>query len=613
MVVSGEPFLNIGSNTVETPEHAGADEELLTDSSEGPSSGWAWAGLGLIVVAVIAAYSPAVHGEYLWDDSNYVCLSPATPVGQLIHARNGLKGIWLSRRAQDYWPLTNSAFWVQWRLWGMDPAGYHLANILLHALGAVMVWRVLERLKVPWAWLGAALFAIHPVAVASVAWISELKNCLSLPLYAAAVLAWLHFEDSRRRGWYVLALGAFGLALAGKTSGVMLPLVLLGLAWWRRGRVAWADLLRAAPFFLLSAVMGLATLWFQHADAAAQTAGMSTSPASRLAASGWVAWFYLYKALLPVGLAMIYPRWEVEASSPWAWGPLAALAGACAVAWGYRKGWGRPVVAALGYSLIMLAPVLGLANMSFHRHSLVSDHFAYLALPGMTALAAGVLGTLARRVGWRPVAAGAGAVLLAGLAALSWQRAGVFATNEALWRDCLAKNPRAVGAHNALGIILSDQGKFDEAIEHYRQAVRIQPDWAEVHNNWGLALRSLKHFKEAAAHYQEAVRIYPHYAAAQSNWGDAMADMDDLEERKPCGSSPTSAAPTTVGVSPWPEKAATPRPSNSSARPLSGCPTPPRPARISLRRRGPWSKAATRPSPEAPAGARQWGLSRFGA
>lgn len=470
-----------------------------------------------IVLAVLVSYWPAFSGDFLWDDNDYWINTLAThPTTRLIHANDGLFRMWFSTEADDYWPLTNSVFWVQWRLWGMDPRGYHATNILLHALGAIMLWRVLARLEVPGAWLGGLLFAIHPVAVASVAWISELKNVLSLLFFMATLLAWLRFEDTTQRKWYVLALTAFFLALTAKTSAVMLPVLLLGIAWWRRGSIRRQDVLRSAPFFVLSAAMGLATIWFQH-QALERVIVRPEGWMSRLAATGWIVWFYLFNALMPVRLAMVYPRWQVIPGSVIAWIPLSGLIAVLALLWLNRATWwGRPLLAAIGYFLLMLAPVLGLLAMAFHQHSLVSDHLQYPALPAVTALAAAALVWWARSGKWRgvPVSLAIAVVLLS--SALTWRRADVFQTPRSLWEDTLSKNPAALVAHVNLGVILWELRRPQEAVTHYEAALQIKADSAETHSNLGVALLALGRYEESIAHCNKALHLDPNLAAAHN-------------------------------------------------------------------------------------------------
>jgi len=280
-----------------------------------------WPALGVIfiVLVLLAAYWPAIRGQFVWDDELLVAKNP------LVTGKLTLRSIWFGT---DF-PLSLTALWLEWLAWGKNPAGYHIVNILLHMAGTVLLWRVLLRLKIPGAWLGSLIFAVHPVCAGSVAWISELKNTLSLVFFLLSILWYLRFdEEPSSRHWsYWLSLMAFILALLSKTSTVMLPVVLLLCAWWRRGRITARDVLRTSPYFLASLAFGLMTIWFQ----AHQT--MTTAPVetetfwARLASAAKAIWFYLGKDLFPVNLSMIYPRWTIDPAAPASYLPMLTLGG----------------------------------------------------------------------------------------------------------------------------------------------------------------------------------------------------------------------------------------------------------------------------------------------
>ena len=476
----------------------------------------------LIAVAVLLAFWPSLSGGFLWDDETWIAETASTPTHRLIHDDGGLAEIWFTTRAEDYWPLSNSMFWLEWRLWGMKPFGYRAVNLLLHAVGAVLVWRVLRELGAPGGWLGGLLFAIHPVTVASVAWIAELKNCLSLPLYALALLCWLWFDQSGRRRWYAASLVAFLLALTAKTSTVCLPLVLLAFCWWRRGRIDRRDLVHTAAFFALAVAMGAITLWRQSPPEVLPGEPAPEGLLSRVAASGWAVWFYLGKALVPLKLAMLYPRWSVDPATVTAWLPLAALVGVAAFLWRLGPRWNKPLGLALGCYVVALGPVLGIIPMWFRRYALVSDHLQYLALPAITALVAAGLATLAKTDRLRPIAAGIAVMAVAALATLTWQRSGVFRSTVDLMQDSLATNPDSWTAHTNLGAALANLGRPQEAASHYAEALRLRPTSAEAHNNLGNTLFQLGRPQEAIPHYQESLRLKPDVAGVHSNLGIAL-------------------------------------------------------------------------------------------
>jgi len=277
-------------------------------------------GAAVIVLAVFAVYWPALAGQFLWDDVLVVHRNP------LVTGELSPRAIWFH---MDF-PLTYVAFWLEWLAWGNHPAGYHVVNVLLHAASALLLWRVLVQLKIPAAWLAAMIFAVHPVCVGSVAWISELKNTLSLPFFLLSLLWYLRLEPAprtthhapRASQWYGLSLLAFLLALLAKTSTVMLPIVLVACAWWQRGRITWRDWMRASPFFVVALGFGLMSIRFQAHGAIAGATVQSEHFWGRLAGAGMALWFYLGKALLPLNLCMIYPRWHISAAAPGSYLPL---------------------------------------------------------------------------------------------------------------------------------------------------------------------------------------------------------------------------------------------------------------------------------------------------
>jgi hypothetical protein len=250
----------------------------------------------LIVVMTLAVYLPAMQGGFIWDDDLFLTHNP------LIKADDGLYRFWFTKEPPDYFPLVSTSLWLEWRLWGMNPAGYHVVNIAWHAMSAVLTWLVLRRLNIPGAWLAALLFAVHPVNVESVAWITERKNTQPMVFYLMTLLFYLEFDSSGKKQWYMFALLAFVLALLSKTSVVMLPFVLLGCVWWQRKRIGKRDLMRVIPFFLLSVVLGLVTVWYQR-NAIGGDIIQSGGLLSRVAGAGWAVWFYAVEDKIP----RVYP------------------------------------------------------------------------------------------------------------------------------------------------------------------------------------------------------------------------------------------------------------------------------------------------------------------
>ncbi|HUI07352.1 MAG TPA: tetratricopeptide repeat protein [Verrucomicrobiae bacterium] len=498
----------------------------------------------LVVLVTVVAYLPAFHNGFVVDD---VFITN----NRLIRAGDGLYRFWFTTEAQDYYPLTWSFWWLQWRLWGTDPAGYHVVNVVLHAADAVLIGLVLRRLKIPGAWLAAMVFALHPVNVATVAWITEQKNTLSMLFSAAAVLLYLQFDEVARaipidprsgprsgRCWYTLSLLAFLLALLSKTAVVMLPVVLLGCVWWQRGRVRWPDFLRIVPFFALSVVLGLATVWFQQEHVLKKLAGRADGFFTRLLTAGWVPWFYLSKALVPVNLTFIYAKPDLSPARWPSYLPGVMLVICFALFWHKRNSWGRPLLFGFGYFVVTLFPVLGFVDQSFYQITLVADHWQYYSIIGVIALGTAAWETSWRRMtplrpdrtDWgRYVEPLASMIVLVSLGTATWMRAAIYKNQETLYRDNVAKNPAAWMAHYNLGLTLWREGRFEDAITSYKRAIHLKSDYTEVHNNFGVALAATGNLDGAVAEFLEALRLFPGNAEAHNNLGLALARQGKVE------------------------------------------------------------------------------------
>jgi tetratricopeptide (TPR) repeat protein len=460
---------------------------------------------GLIALTA-AVHSPALRNGFIWDDDDHLTANPA------MTGPEGLKKIWTSLAVSRYYPLTLTSFWLQRRLWGLDPLPYHAVNIALHSASAVLVFLVLRRLRVAGAWVAAAIWAVHPVTVESVAWVTELKNTQSGMFFFASVLCYLRFERERRRGWYIGSLVLFAAALTSKPSTVVLPLVLLLCTWWQRGRIGRADLVRAAPFFVLAAVMSLVAIIEQRGHIERGLQDWSLTFAERFIVAGNALWFYAWKTIWPVNLIFIYPRWELRAESLWSLVPFLAAVVLGIGLWQLRhRAWLHACLFGLGWFVIALLPVLGFFDIYFFRYSFVADHFQYLACVGIIALVAAG-GAVALRTRAGQVAAAA--ALLAVLGVLSFRHSRIFREDETLWRDTLAKNPGAFIAYNNLGVILNGRKQYEKSEHYFREALRLKPGFLEAHSNLGLALTELGRHAEAERHLLEAVRIKPDFARA---------------------------------------------------------------------------------------------------
>ena len=474
-----------------------------------------------LIIGIFLAYEPVWQAGFIWDDDLHVTANPVI-VGPL-----GLKEIWTTQAAQ-YYPLVLTTFWLEHALWGLQPLPYHLVNVAMHAGCAVVLWHVLRALRVPGAGVGAALWALHPVQVETVAWITELKNTQSCLFYLLSILFFVrslpsdHREEPSGRWRCDIATWLFGaLAMASKSSTVVLPLVLCLCAWWIEGKWRWRYLLRVSPLFFMTLAAGALAIWtvkLQGVDATAR------SGPERLITAGYVAWFYLGKLVWPYPLIFIYPRWEINAQAWLGYLPLLALLVSLGIFWAKRHSWGRPYFFAFAYFLVALSPVLGLVNHYFLRYSFVADHLQYLASMGPLALVGAGIATWENRFAPRRIwlTRTLTASLLLVLGVMSWNRAWVYQNPQTLWTDTLAKNPNCWMAENNLGDLQFEQGHVDSAITDYQKALAISPDFAEVYNNLGVALSRQGRTAEAMTKFERALELDPDLASAHNHLGNVL-------------------------------------------------------------------------------------------
>lgn len=459
----------------------------------------------VLVPITLLAYQPAWQGAFLWDDDGHVTKAALRQVA-------GIWRIWFEPGAtQQYYPVVHTAFWVQYHLWGLEPAGYHIVNILLHAGSACLLAAILRRLKVPGAWLAAAIFAVHPIQVESVAWITELKNTLSGVLYFGAALAYLHFDERRQRRAYVVAIALFVLALFAKSVTATLPAGLLIIMWWRRGRLDWRrDGLPLVPLFVMGAAVGALTIWMERTFIGAQGAAFNLSVVERALVAGRATWFYLATLVWPANLAFSYPRWQVSQAVWWQYLYPAAVAVLIGALWAIHRRSRGPLAAFL-YFVVTLGPALGFVNVYPFQFSFVADHFQYLAGAGVIVLVAAAITTAAARLA-RPdgmVAATRWATVLVivPLVWLTWRDAHAYVNKDTLYRTTLARNPDAWLAHNNLAALLLEQQPPQpaEALTHAREAVRLAPEQPATHFNLGLALEASGDAPGAVDEYRAAL------------------------------------------------------------------------------------------------------------
>lgn len=487
-----------------------------------------WGGVLLLVTVLV--YRHAWSAGYIWDDDVYVTQN------KLLTAPDGLRRIWFSLDSpSQYFPLVYTTFRFEYALWGLNPVGYHLVNILLHAANALLVWRLLLALRVPGAWLAAGLFALHPVHVESVAWITERKNVLMGLFFLLSLLAWVRFAEKETKGagkYYGLAFLFYALALFSKTTACTLPAALLLIFWLRKIPITLRRITQIAPFVIFGIVMGLVTIWWERHHQGTQGELFAIGLPERFLVAGRAFWFYLGKLFWPVDLAFSYPRWSISASDPLDYLWLLAAAGLALAVYLARRRLGRGPETALLYFAATLSPMLGFIMLYTFRYSFVADHYQYLASIGPLALAAAGLTHAGKFLGRRsavvtPALSGA---LLVPLGVLTWQQCKIYSNSDTLWAATIATNPQSWMAYNNIAINLLQKGKTEEAIAHYNKALELDPNYGEGHYNLANALLRVGRTEEAIAHYQKALEIYPKNISARYNLASVLVQGGRMEE-----------------------------------------------------------------------------------
>jgi len=509
----------------------------------------------LIALVTFAAFLPTLQNQFVtWDD--------ATNFLENAHYRGlgwtHIRWMWTTHLGH-YVPLTWMTLGLDYLLWGMNPFGYHLTSLLLHAANAVVFFFVVRRIltrALPSpserghalavaAGFAALVFAIHPLRVESVAWVTERRDVLSGLFYLSAILMYLRAceRGARGRGWYWAAVGLFAGALLSKSMVVNLPFVLLILdvyplrrlggfvGWW--SEPARRIYIEKIPFVLLAAAASAIAVMAQSSVHAAASLAQLSVP-GRLAVAAYGLGFYPRKMVVPVNLSPLYelPRTVDPMAPPFILSYALVLAIMAIVLALRRRVPGLP--AAWVAYVVVLLPVLGFFQSG---PQIAADRYTYLAgLGGAILAGAGLLSC------WRtsrtsktgtpttlPIA-GVATCVVVGLGALTWNQAQVWHDSEKLWTHALARDPQSSIAENNLGVVRADQSKLAEAIEHYQRALQMRPDYADAYFNLGNALFQQGKLAEASDHYRQALAIKRDHARAHNNWGVVLARQGKLAE-----------------------------------------------------------------------------------
>ena len=483
-----------------------------------------------LCLMVVISYLPAMlWGSFVWDD-RILTFSQAVPDW------SGLWRLWSGDAYSmddtpevHYWPLVYTTFWLEHKLWGFAPAGYHIVNVLLHLANTLLVWHLVRRLAVPGAWMVAAVFAVHPLHVESVAWVIERKDVLSGLFYLAAALAWIHFVEQPNPRRYACSLALYVAGLLSKSIVVTLPAALLIWHWWKQGRVTSTDLLRLVPFCVVGLVITVGDLSFSRS---VEPLSLGYSLTERMLIAARALWFYAGKLLWPSELAVIYPLWDIRVGDPLAWGYLIAAVALALALWHFRPQLGRGPLAGALFFAVTLLPVLGFVDYGYMEYAFVADRFQYLAGIGVMAVVIGAAAYGVRRLSdlWQKGALGVAALALVVLGMLTWQQASIWRNKETLWRHVVTLNPQARDAHLSLSKALYRQERYAEALEAARVAVEQRPNYYNTHATLGAILNALGRHEEAETHLRRAITLHLQGWYAHLHLGDALYKQGRYDE-----------------------------------------------------------------------------------
>lgn len=495
-----------------------------------------FAGCAALLVMTAVAYIPAMQGGYIWDDGwNIINNEP-------LRTWEGLRRIWFELGAiRQYYPLSQTGLWIQYQLWGLTPQANHVVNVLTHVLCAMLLWRALVRFQVAGDWFAAAFFALHPVHVESVAWLTEFQNMLSGAFFLATILVMSRFfridgespalqpPQWREVSWarYFAGGALFLGAMLSKTAAITLAPTLPLLIWWKRGRICARDWVLCAPFFLVALALGMLTIHMEI-GLGAEGGDWSLTPVEHVLLAGRIICFYAWKLLWPLEIMFNYPRWDIGSGAPLAWwwglfpGGVFAVLG---VLWALRNRIGRSPLAAALFFCGNLFPVLGFFNVFGMLFSWVADHWVYYPSMGLLALYVGAPAKWAMNGGKlrRIAVTMAAVVVLVFYGFHDWELGKKYENTKTHYRTLIAQNPNSFLAHYNLGVELLQENKLSEAIPHFHEALRIRPHYQRAYINLGIAHAALGNGGQAVKALEKGYELNPHEKLAAFNLALAYA------------------------------------------------------------------------------------------
>lgn len=498
------------------------------------------AGAIAIVAGCFTAYIPAIESGFIWDDDEYVTNNP------LLSAPDGLYRIWFSTDSpSQYFPLVYTTFRAEYQLWGLNPVGYHTVNVAIHCINALLLWVILRRLSIPWAWFASVIFALHPVQVESVAWITERKNILMLFFSLLSALCWVKFVFDNQTGRKTILLYAgsllfFALALFSKATACTLPAALLLILWLKHSPVTTRRLAQIVPYIIMGIGDGLLVMWWEKHHQGMGVVNLSLSSTEKILIAGRALWFYLWKLIWPVNLTFSYPRWNIDATDVWQYIWPVSFVAVMTAGWLLRKRTGRGIPTAIIFFPAMLLPMLGFFSLYTFVYTFVADHYQYMASIGPIAVAAGAVAIAYRRSGENAkfIIVSAVGVLLITLGVLTWRQCEAYTSRDTLWIDTLKKNHDSWLAHGELASSLYRQRKFDEALPHLdrllelaRYVKKIHPRaYSDAYYCKGLIFTAKGRLEDAAEQYRKSLEVDNNSALVHYLLADILVKQGKIEE-----------------------------------------------------------------------------------
>jgi protein O-mannosyl-transferase len=488
--------------------------------------------LTLIVALTAATFLPTLKNGFVWDDNEFVTENAA------VKDPAGLGRIWFTHEMPQYYPLVFTGFWLEHKIWGLHPAGYHAVNVLLHMANAILFWLILLQLAPRIAFICAILFAVHPIQVETVAWISEQKNLFGLLFYLLSFLAFLKFHDSRKKGFYALSLGFYLCALLSKTIAASLGVMILLYCWWKGIRIR-QHAAKISLFLGLGILACLHTIFLETVNIGAQGVTWNLTFVERCLLAGRIVWFYLIQTWLPVGdFLFFYPRWDIQASSPFWWAYLIAAVAIWAVLFRLRPRIGKTAIILYSAYILSIAP-MAFFNIYPMLFSYVADHFSYFSVALLFMMLCGCAVTGKDRV-LAAIAPDKRGIIKIAVYALttvfvillsykSFSLTKNYANGTVLFENLIAKNQGAWAAYNNLGNAYIAQGRPDKAIPVLEKTVQLRSDYALGFNNLGAAYAQIHDAPRAALNFQKAIELAPRMPSAYSNLADLYAVQDQYD------------------------------------------------------------------------------------